>query len=67
MKTIEQFLQEKGWGKSSRGMFDYNGIKNLLAEYTKDLQHHYDTTLGLYATDKPQLINDLEKVLFEIK
>lgn len=32
----------------------------------KKLQHHKDTTLGLWATDKPELINDPKKLLFKI-
>ncbi len=36
-------------------------------DYVKDLEHHRDTTIGLWATDRPDLIGDPKKVLFEIK
>ena len=31
----------------------------------KELQHHYDTTIGLWCTDKPDLVNN--DLLFELK
>lgn len=30
------------------------------------LEHHHAATVGLYATDRPDLINDPKKVLFRI-
>ena len=38
-----------------------------LPDVIKDLQHHKDTTIGLWATDRPDLIEDPKSVLFEIK
>lgn len=32
-----------------------------------DLQHHRDTTVGLWATDVPALVEDPKNVLFRIK
>ena len=32
----------------------------------KELQHHKDTTIGLYATDRPDLIVDNDNVMFQI-
>lgn len=37
------------------------------SERVKYLEHHYATTIGLYATDRPDLINDPNNLLFEIK
>ncbi len=36
-------------------------------EQLKKLEHHHATTVGLWATDRPDLINDPENLLFEIK
>lgn len=35
--------------------------------YIKELEHHRDTTVGLWATDRPDLIKDDKNLLFEIK
>tara|TARA_R110002020_G_C16048518_1_gene754371 strand:+ start:387 stop:659 length:273 start_codon:yes stop_codon:yes gene_type:complete len=35
-------------------------------DYVKELEHYRDTTLGLFATDRPDLINDPQKIMFEI-
>ena len=32
----------------------------------KKLQHHYDTTIGLWCTDKPNLVNN-NNLLFELE
>ena len=32
----------------------------------KELEHYRDTTLGLYATDKPDLIKDEQNLMFEL-
>lgn len=37
------------------------------SERVKELEHHRDTTVGLWATDRPDLIDDPKKLLFEIK
>lgn len=33
----------------------------------KELQHYKDTTIGLYATDRPDLIKDEKGLLFQLK
>ena len=47
------------------------GIDEYIWEPTypsfKDLCHHYDSTVGLWATDRPELIDDKHQVLFQIK
>lgn len=63
----KEFLKGKDWKESDKGMFDFNGLADLLTEYAKDLQHHYDTTVGLYATDRPELVEDPKGVMFQIK
>jgi hypothetical protein len=67
MKNAKDYLKEKGWKEGETGMFDLNGLASTLQEYAKDLQHHKDTTVGLWATDRPDLIDDPKKLLFEIK
>jgi hypothetical protein len=46
-------------------------VISLLDEYynerAKDLIHHYDTTIGLWATDKPEEFEDKKDLLFELK
>ena len=37
------------------------------SERVKNLEHHKTTTVGLWATDRPDLIDDPKKLLFEIK
>lgn len=32
----------------------------------KELEHYRDTTLGLYATDKPELIKNEQNLMFEL-
>lgn len=36
------------------------------SERVKKLEHHRDTTVGLWATDKPELIDDPKGLLFVI-
>ena len=33
----------------------------------KELQHHKDTTIGLWATDRPDLVEDPKKIMFQLK
>ena len=37
------------------------------SERVKKLEHHKVTTVGLWATDRPDLIDDPKELLFEIK
>jgi hypothetical protein len=45
-----------------------NAVTQFEKEH-KDLQHHKDTTVGLWATDRPELIPQelKEKLFFQIK
>ena len=36
------------------------------SDYLKELEHYRDTTLGLYATDRPDLIKDEQNIMFEL-
>ena len=40
-------------------------LKELLEE-AKKLEHHKDTTVGLWATDRPDLVDDPKKIMFRI-
>lgn len=44
----------------------YNFIMKL-PELIKELEHHKHTTVGLWATDRPELIKNYKSLLFEIK
>jgi len=47
------------------GVFEYEIIKHApVAEINKQLEHHKDTTVGLWATDKPELIPEAVKDMF---
>ena len=39
----------------------------MLIEKIAELKHHKDSTCGLWATDRPDLISDPKKIMFEIK
>ena len=36
-------------------------------EYIKKLEHYRDTTVGLWATDRPKLVSDPKKLMFQIR
>ena len=44
-----------------------NGIIEKLPNAYKQLQYFKDTSVGLWATDRPDLIKDEKKILFELK
>jgi len=52
-----------------RGQYKYVKIKDSdISEQLKHLRHHKDTTVGLWATDRPDLIpEELKYLFFEIK
>ena len=55
------------WGEGAQGYnrYEFKGLRELQA-----LKHHRDTTVGLWATDRPDLFTDEEKEkfhLFEVK
>ena len=45
----------------------YEAWMKKASQYIKKLEHHRDTTVGLWATDRPDLVTDTKKMLFEIK
>ena len=48
---------------------DYNDDWTFVpdaSERVRSLEHHQATTVGLWATDRPDLIDDPKKLLFEI-
>ena len=69
-----RMLVESGWLYSSWDYEQDNWDKKWTfvphsAEYIKKLQHHHDTTVGLWATDVPDKIKDKEafdKLAFRI-
>jgi hypothetical protein len=68
MKEAKEFLKtQKNWKEDSKGMYDFNSLANLLTEFAKELQHHRDTTIGLWATDRPDLVSDPKAIMFQLK
>jgi len=68
IRTIKKWVDDGG-------SFDYDHLMGLLKDYDaeisklydeeiKELQHFKDSTLGLWATDRPDLVEDPENVLF---
>ena len=67
-KEAKEFLKtQHNWKEDSKGMYDFDSLANLLTEFAKDLKHHRNTTIGLWATDRPDLIQDPKKIMFRIK
>ena len=72
MKTTEKELK-----KIVNKIFDNFGIltrqqvHDIINEYvqqaSKKLEHHKNTTVGLWATDRPELVKDPQGVLFRIE
>jgi len=48
-------------------MYELEKVTQILLETIQELEHYKATTLGLYATDRPDLVEDKQNVLFEIK
>lgn len=68
---IDEFL--KSWGEFDTGTFGKRGLVLMLEEYNKlikleELVHYYDTTVGMFATDRPDLVDDsMHRVLIELE
>jgi len=41
-------------------------LLNPVNEELKKLRHHRDTTVGLWATDRPDLVNDPKNIMFRL-
>lgn len=67
-KGFERLLEEKSMSASHAGsdMTLEQLFEGYAERHSKDLQHHYDTTKGLWATDRPDLIVDEKKLMFQI-
>lgn len=70
--NAKEFLQKEiNWEERSTGMFDRNSLAGLLERYAdhknKKLQHYHDTTVGLWATDRPKLVDDPRTIMFQIE
>ena len=75
MDLKEQFKKEKGYDayaydNNKQGEPRVIGYCENYAEWLegkiRKLQHHKDTTSGLWATDKPEMLNDPNQYLFQI-
>ena len=71
MTNAEAFLED--WKDSDRGTFDKRGLISKLNEFERELnfkklEHYYNTTVGMFATDRPDLVDDsVHRVLFELE
>lgn len=69
-KILESLkIMTSGSDADTPGGDEVQDIVDILNEdqNLKDLEHHKSTTTGLWATDRPDLIKDPDKVLFQIK
>ena len=64
-KKIRKLMEKHNLPESIMTLYGLE-IERITIEYSKHLEHHKDTTVGLWATDRPELINDPKKLLFEI-
>ncbi len=74
-KVIEIFVSDKMANNLNDCMPDNISSKADHEQYLKDighdkyirrLEHHKDTTVGLWATDRPDLIEDKFKIMFQL-
>ena len=76
-KEITIIRAIRKWLDSEGGTFDYDGAVSLLKGYDAEIQkqhdeelmklrHFRDATVGLWATDRPDLVSDPDNVLFRI-
>jgi hypothetical protein len=71
MSNAEIFLED--WEDSDRGTFDKKGLVAKLEEFEKELnfkklEQYYNATVGMFATDRPDLVDDsTHRVLFELE
>lgn len=75
INLIDCFDRGKYWMIPRRivNKFNNNGHDLILKsecltldDYIKKLEHHKTTTVGLYATDRPDLIEDPKNIMFRI-
>ena len=75
MKRINEFLARLGLNDQPI-INDGSGSDWTLAQLLKrfaeinkldELEHYKDTTVGLYATDRPDLVVDEKNVMFQLK
>jgi len=62
--TVQEFakeIQEQCQNGASQ-----SDIIQMIEDWQKSLVHHKDTTCGLWATDRPDLIKDEKNVMFQI-
>ena len=71
MKTIKEKIIERldksfnnHWHSTSD--LTKESVADDIVELFKDLEHYKDTTTGLRATDRPDLIHDPKGILFRI-
>jgi len=48
------------------GSASTSDVMTYLRAWTEGLEHHKHSTTGLWATDKPEMVDDPKSVLFQI-
>lgn len=56
----------EGMSTDSQGEFVHVDEYFKLVNRLKNLEHHESTTVGLWATDRPDLVKDPNKIMFQI-
>ncbi len=63
-KTLGQFAEELHeavqYGAST------SDIMQMVTEWISPLQHYQDSTVGLWATDRPDLVDDPKQLMFRL-
>jgi len=75
MKKLEQAPTRENFAKEYPNIGFYLSAHHKALEQwaekaqakIKELEHYRDTTIGLYATDRPDLIKDEKNVMFKLK
>jgi len=65
-KDLDEDLFKKSWSTQTGILLTANEAQKIVDEL-KHLQHYKDSTIGLWATDRPDKVNDPDGVLFRLK
>ena len=68
-KISALYIKEKQEGKYGAGKFHDFLLDLSYKQYldSKELQHYRDRTVGLWATDRPDLIEDPKGIMFRLE
>ena len=67
-EEILKLVNKEGAFEAGRSQGYQHGFVNGCKAERRKHEHHYNTTVGLWATDKPEMIpHELKDVFFQIK